>query len=176
MNFNAKIVTSICIALLCLSFGCANKNEEEHTETVANLQSENATLQDRLASNAEQRKQLKELRQLVVQLTKDKQSLRARLGIAGNAASSEKIASWRGSGIKTTKPFTITKSPWVIAWSNSGGGYLSIFASKANGRIVSMAANTMKDGKDVSYVYETGTFYLEINGSKDWTVKVYQAL
>jgi hypothetical protein len=88
-----------------------------------------------------------------------------------------KIASWKGNGIKTTEPFTVTKAPWKIAWTqkvSQYGGVLSILIYKTNGNMESIAANSSKSGSDVSYVYNTGTFYLEINSfNSDYTIEVY---
>lgn len=157
------------------------------------------SMTDHKNENIELRKQIKELKWSVAVLTKENTLLRKRLGIddPGSrrkpdrkivyetkkakvpAASPGLVASWRGSGIKTTEPFTITKSPWAIVWSSSPGqygGFLSISVNKANGEMISLAANTTKAGSDTSYVYDTGVFHLEINSANtDWTIKIHQA-
>jgi len=94
-------------------------------------------------------------------------------------ASTRKVASWKGSGMKTTEPFTILRSPWVISWAHKVseyGGVLQIFVYKSDGNLVSLAANTMQSGSDVSYVYDTGTFYLNINAANtNWAVDVHES-
>ena len=41
---------------------------------------------------------------------------------------------------------------------------------------VSLVANTVEQGSDYSYIYETGTFYLEISAvNTSWAVKVFVA-
>lgn len=87
------------------------------------------------------------------------------------------LKEWRGSGIKITEPFTVAKTPWAVAWDfkrGEYGGILVIYVYRPGGSLpVAVVANTMKDGKGDSYVYETGTFYLNIsNSTGDWTVAV----
>lgn len=93
-------------------------------------------------------------------------------------ASTRKIGSWKGTGIKNTEPFTITKVPWIIAWGNRSsqyGGILQIFVYRTNGELVNLVANTMQDESDISYIYEKGSFYLNINAANtNWVVEVHE--
>ena len=92
------------------------------------------------------------------------------------------IKSWSGSGIKTTEPFTMSKEPWVIVWSNKREimegysiGLLQIYVYNTDNPDlpISLAANTQEETLDTSYVYKTGTFYLMINAANtEWEVTV----
>jgi len=87
------------------------------------------------------------------------------------------LRQWSGGGIKTTEPFTITKSPWVVSWSFTSTyedlGLLQIYVYNSYGDLVDLAANTMGSASDSSYIYKTGTFYLEIVSSNaNWNVSV----
>jgi len=92
------------------------------------------------------------------------------------------IKEWSGTGTKTTGPFTIAIKPWAIAWANnptaSYGGYLGITVydiSNPNFPIA-LVANTIERGSDNSYIYETGTFFLEIDvANTKWEVQVWAA-
>jgi len=94
------------------------------------------------------------------------------------------IKEWEGSGYKTTGPFKVESKPWVIAWAHNpeviegvSMGIFQIYVCDAqDGNLVSIAANSMEKGSDTSYIYETGTFYLEINAANtSWAVKVFAA-
>src|SRR5688572_26413617 len=66
------------------------------------------------------------------------------------------IASWRGSGIKSTESFDTSASEWRVTWNagNGGpfGGVMQIYVNDSNGGLVSVAANTTSSGSDISYV------------------------
>ncbi|MDO9579703.1 MAG: hypothetical protein Q7J06_03920 [Bacteroidales bacterium] len=84
------------------------------------------------------------------------------------------IKEWRGTGIKTTEPFTINSKPWVISWANNptlidgqsmGILQIMVYNTKNPDIPTALAANSMEKGSDTSYIYETGTFYLTINAA-----------
>jgi hypothetical protein len=111
--------------------------------------------------------------------SKNSQSENESISKDNSDAKAHTVASWVGNGQKTTEPFTITKSPWGVAWearSNNDSApilTMSITLYKSNGELVSLVANTTKPGSDISFVYNTGTFYLEISALfADWTVVV----
>lgn len=94
------------------------------------------------------------------------------------------LAEWKGIGTKTTEPFLITKTPWVVSWAfqpklgayGIEPNYFGVTVRQPNDRFAQLVANiaNMQQGTtDNSYIYETGTFYLEIDGiGGDWAVKV----
>jgi hypothetical protein len=88
------------------------------------------------------------------------------------------IASWRGSGIKSTESFTTTASEWRVIWNagNLGpfGGVMQIYVNGSNGGVVTLAANATSSGSDTSYVRtRPGRYNLTINSTNDnWSVAV----
>jgi len=89
------------------------------------------------------------------------------------------IKEWTGDGIKKTEPFLISKQPWAISWvcnmSGSYGGIFSIMVYTTKNELVALVANTTQSSSDVSYIYETGTFYLDIGGyDANWAIQVVQ--
>ncbi len=88
------------------------------------------------------------------------------------------VKEWTGEGIKTTEPFVISKQPWAISWvcnMTESYGYFSITAYTTENKMVSLVANTTQSASDVSYIYETGTFYLDIGGyGAVWAIQIVQ--
>lgn len=91
----------------------------------------------------------------------------------------QEVKSWQGTGIKNTEPFVITGKKWRIVWSNEdttgfGGSGLQIYVYKPGLDLpVSIAANAVGNASDTSYIYESGEFYLNINGANgNWTISV----
>jgi hypothetical protein len=85
-----------------------------------------------------------------------------------------RLCGWEGNSVKTTEPFTVNKSPWVIGWATDGAGVFQIYLHRPNGELVSVAANVQGKGSDESYVYETGTFYLMINTTQVYSASIYE--
>ena len=93
------------------------------------------------------------------------------------------IKEWRGTGIKTTEPFTINTKPWVISWANNldipegeSTGYLQImvYSIENPDSPIAVVVNTTETAANSSYVDIKGTFYLQINaGNTQWTAKVW---
>lgn len=89
------------------------------------------------------------------------------------------IASWSGSGMKTTETFVITSDEFRIKWKTmneafENSGIFQIYVNDESGQMVSLAGNKQGPGSDVSYVKEgPGRYYLEINSANiDWDVSV----
>jgi hypothetical protein len=85
------------------------------------------------------------------------------------------LKAWKGSGIKTTEAFTVNNMPWAIRWRLDKGNFvlLQIYVYLEGSQLpVSVAANVMEPGQDVSYVYARGSFYLTINAAGNWEVEV----
>ncbi len=96
---------------------------------------------------------------------------------AAPAATWQRIASWTGSGIKTTESFTVGPE-WKIVWSTQPGQYgaanFQIYVSEAGtGAPADVAANIIGAGSDESYVHHAGTYYLEMNSGQPWAVEVW---
>ena len=69
--------------------------------------------------------------------------------------------SWQGTGIKTTKPFEIENEMWCVKWENEGP-LLQIYLYRTSGELVDVCANATERGRDTSYIYKSGKFYLSI--------------
>ena len=88
------------------------------------------------------------------------------------------VKSWGGASAKKTEPFTITGKQWRITWSNKdttgfGGTVFQVFVYKPGGSLPADIAVNAQEGSDVSYVYKSGEFYLDINAANgSWTIKV----
>lgn len=80
------------------------------------------------------------------------------------------VISWKGNGAKTTESFRVKKS-WRIKWKNLGD-ILQIYVHNLDGDFVALPVNTLEKGEDVSYIYETGEFYLTINALGRWEVRI----
>ena len=87
------------------------------------------------------------------------------------------VASWGGSGTKTTESFQITGSEWRINWKTSKGGLgvdlIQIYVYDASGSLVSLAANAMDAGSDTSYMHSrAGRYYLTVNTATNWAIVI----
>lgn len=90
------------------------------------------------------------------------------------------LAEWTGTGVKTTGPFTITEAPWSVLWlfqPHSEANYFGVAVMRPSGEYVSVVANVANAQQETlnkSYVYDTGVFYLDINGvAVAWAVSVW---
>ena len=93
---------------------------------------------------------------------------------AAPAAQFRRVGGWSGTGTKTTEPFRVNSSPWVVKWSASAGGCLSVWVQDNAGNPISEAASTEDGGSDQSYVYTTGTLHLNILAANcQWAVEVW---
>ena len=90
----------------------------------------------------------------------------------------QKVKSWSGTGIKKTESFTITGNQWRVNWENQGGdfggGVLQIYVYRTGGDFPEeLLANTTEVGSDTSYIYKSGTFYLDINSANtSWEIEI----
>lgn len=82
-----------------------------------------------------------------------------------------KVIDWQGSGIKNTEPFEIRGSMWRIKWQNLGS-ILQIYVYRPGGGLIALPVNTLEKGKDISYIYEKGEFYLTINAIEKWIIEI----
>ena len=95
----------------------------------------------------------------------------------------ELILKWSGDSVKTTEPFTINNAPWVISWANNpklyygrsmGSLQIMVYNAKNPDVPIALAANLVERGSATSYIYETGTFYLDIVAANTkWAVHVW---
>jgi hypothetical protein len=92
---------------------------------------------------------------------------------------------WEGQmSPKTTEPFIINDSPWVVGYATgctegNVNGFFNVQVYKINSdgttQPVKMVANNTEAGSDEVFVYDTGTFHLEIvAASMIYSVGVYE--
>lgn len=90
------------------------------------------------------------------------------------AATWHEIARWEGKSIKDTETFHIPSREWRIVWSTKPGEYgnmnFAIIVYNSDGTMVSVAANTIGEGSDISYVRGSGDYYLSINTAQLYTI------
>jgi len=79
------------------------------------------------------------------------------------------IASFKGSDIQNTRPFTVS-SPWEIVWTSTPGKFIAIHVYSIPRKWESVASN--ETGKGRSYQPQSGTFYLEIDADGDWQINI----
>ena len=74
----------------------------------------------------------------------------------------------------TTESFTFETCPWAMVWSLRGTELkVSVNNSQTNSQLLAQVAMDFpQGGQGISYIYETGTFDLEIDARGDWTIKV----
>lgn len=86
---------------------------------------------------------------------------------------------YSGQGDKTTESFIVTEAPWRITWDfdedtyRAGHFTIQVHDAKDSSYVESIAG-VDHTGADESYIYQEGSFYLDItsiNGS--WEVSVY---
>jgi hypothetical protein len=89
------------------------------------------------------------------------------------------VRSWAGEGIRETESFHVASREWRVTWKSSGepfpgAGILQIYVHRADGTLVTLAANKQGPGSDTSYVRDApGQFYLSINSANTkWHVLV----
>jgi hypothetical protein len=85
-----------------------------------------------------------------------------------------KINEWSGSGIKTTGMFLISGEQWRIKYKTSNvniAGVLQIYVYNSESSLETLAANTINECSDVSYIHKNGEYYLEIGSvNEDWEI------
>ena len=88
------------------------------------------------------------------------------------------IKTWEGTGAKNTETFTVGKE-WRVVWAAKdttgfGGSIFQVYVMEpGSDLLVALPANVVGSGKDTSYVYEDGKFYLMVNTANcSWSVTV----
>jgi hypothetical protein len=86
------------------------------------------------------------------------------------------IVRWQGKSIKETETFHIPSREWRILWSTKPGEYgdmnFSIIVYSSDGTMVNVAANTIGEGSDISYVRGSGDYYLSINTAQLYIIVI----
>lgn len=80
------------------------------------------------------------------------------------------VARWNGSSTLQTRPFHVD-GPWELQWTTEGG-YFGATLHDAGGDGERTLANGTTAGSSSSYQPKGGDFYLEVMGSRPWSVTV----
>jgi len=85
------------------------------------------------------------------------------------------LKSYSGSGMQTTRPFTV-KTAWEMQWDIKAGEFIvfQVYLYDKDGNTVGIVANQSKSGKGSSYNPKKGTFYLSVNATSDWEIKIVE--
>jgi len=133
-----------------------------------------------LAGDLSKEEIVSELKKIIVISNKDVRlerydALSKKLGL--EIAEDPIIKEYSGTGAQTTRPF-VTNGPWEIQWDakDDGTGFIvfSIALYDKNGNPIGLIANQTKPGKGSFYNPKKGTFYLGINATYDWEIKIVE--
>lgn len=114
-------------------------------------------------------KRIEELEQRVAHL----EAVLERLGVQeqGEQPSSPAIGksaiTFEGSGMQSTAPFTVSEG-WTLTWTSNDSLFFVSVHTK-DGRPIEMFGNS-KSGS--AYIPKGGTYYLKVNSTGDWVIKV----
>ncbi len=90
----------------------------------------------------------------------------------------QEVAKWSGSAIKNTETFHISSDTWVISWLTEPGKFgemnFQIYVHKANGELVTVAANVIGKNEDHSVMRGKGDYYLMINSAQIYSVVILE--
>ena len=91
------------------------------------------------------------------------------------------VGGWRGApttvgpaGRLTTEHFTVEGTPWALVWSLQGDE-LRVKVNYADGRppaLIQVVGDVPQGAQGVSYIFDVGTFSLDIDAQGEWTVKL----
>ena len=83
------------------------------------------------------------------------------------------VTTFSGTNTKNTEPFTVKGSQWRIAWTETGDGYFGADAEKPDQSSgYCPIANTIGTNSDSTYCYTPGTYYISVNTSNTWSIKI----
>ena len=124
--------------------------------------------------NARLKEQVRELQKMLSQLKSENEGLKDKIQKQQQLAS--EIGAWNGTGGKKTELFNIEKSPWSVVWTNEPAhttSFFQIYLQRSDDEQGDLLVDTTRKASDISYLHETGSFYLSIRAAKtSWTIKV----
>jgi hypothetical protein len=77
-----------------------------------------------------------------------------------------------GVGFGGTRPFTVS-CPCEIQWQTPGGGFTA-WLNSPDGHQLSLIGNTHTGTNGNSYWPKSGTYFLDVQTSQKWTVRVIE--
>jgi len=88
------------------------------------------------------------------------------------------IASWEGTATKSTETFNPSTTEWRISWETKPGQLgemnFQIYVYKANGDLVTVAANVIGYNKDSTIIRGAGSYYLTINTAQPYSISIQE--
>jgi len=83
----------------------------------------------------------------------------------------QKVATFKGSSDKSTKPFHITSDEWRIRWSAESED-TTIYVYNSDDTLMDMITSVLGDKEGVvDYIY-SGDYYLTIKASRPYTIVI----
>ncbi|MDP8227415.1 MAG: tetratricopeptide repeat protein [Candidatus Celaenobacter polaris] len=90
----------------------------------------------------------------------------------------KQINEWVGNAMKNTNNFNIKSKLWKIEWDTKPDEYsegnFSISIYDDNGNLVDIVANVIGKNKDYSIIRGMGKYYLAINSTQEYVIKVFE--
>ncbi|MFQ6026794.1 MAG: hypothetical protein ACE5Q6_04680 [Dehalococcoidia bacterium] len=74
----------------------------------------------------------------------------------------------------TTEQFTFEGNPWALIWSLQGAE-LKVTVNHSDGRppvLIHVVGDVPNGAQGVSYIFDSGTFNLDIDAQGQWTIKL----
>ena len=80
------------------------------------------------------------------------------------------VAEYSGKGYQVMRPFTV-QGPWEVQWTSDGGAF-AVYVADESDSTGDLIANQSGGGSGSSYRPEGGSYYLKIEGSGQWQIKI----
>jgi hypothetical protein len=86
----------------------------------------------------------------------------------------EEVFEFSGSTSKRSPLFTITSQEAKVVWEHNGNNHFSIWLTPEGSDYGDLLVNYIGATSDESYFYQVGTYYLDVEGSTPWEIKIVQ--
>lgn len=94
------------------------------------------------------------------------------LTVAFPAAAAERlIAEYSGKGMRATRPFEV-HGQWEARWVGKGRSF-GYYLRRADGKLVDIV-NQVGPGPGSSFFPKPGKYYLDIDASGEWKVRIFE--
>jgi len=77
-----------------------------------------------------------------------------------------------GEKREDTEPFRIKNKMWRIRWESKQDMFTIAIMKPGEEYPIATPVMLAPGGKDVSYVYKSGTFYLTVTATGEWSIKI----
>ena len=93
------------------------------------------------------------------------------------------VAEFSGAGASRLQPFSITSSYWRVRWqaktanspanvSNGAKPWFYAFIYRNDGKRLERITNTETQGSNTLRLEKSGTYYVEVNATQEWSLKI----